>query len=257
MPILKLFDLNKNFGGIKAVSNINIDIFDGELLGLIGPNGAGKTTIFNLITGIYSPTLGEINLKNKKGKYIQIHGLKPYQISRMGISRTFQNIRLFSNLSVIDNVKIAMHKDIKYSIFESFLKLPRVNKNEVEIEKKANELLSIVNIVGKNNHLAKNLSYGEQRKLEIARALATNPKIIFMDEPAAGMNPNETEELAKLVREIRDRFKLTIVFIEHDMKFVMNLCERIYVLDFGNIIAEGTPAEIKSNKKVIKAYLGE
>lgn len=257
MPILKLFDLNKNFGGIKAVSNINIDIFEGELLGLIGPNGAGKTTIFNLITGIYSPTLGEINLKNKKGKYIQIHGLKPYQISRMGISRTFQNIRLFSNLSVIDNVKIAMHKDIKYSIFESFLKLPRVNKNEVEIEKKANELLSIVNIVGKNNHLAKNLSYGEQRKLEIARALATNPKIIFMDEPAAGMNPNETEELAKLVREIRDRFKLTIVFIEHDMKFVMNLCERIYVLDFGNIIAEGTPAEIKSNKKVIKAYLGE
>jgi len=256
MSLLKVTDLTRNFGGLTAVANVNMTIEKNELIGLIGPNGAGKTTLFNVLTGIYEPSTGKVEL-TVNGKIKDISGLKPYQISRLGLSRTFQNIRLFKDLSVIDNVKIGMHKDIKYGTLKAITRLGNYYQEERRIEQKAVELLTTMNLISKRDHLAKNLPYGEQRKLEIARALATNPVILFLDEPAAGMNPQETAELTALIKIIKTKFDLTIVLIEHDMSLVMNICERIYVLDYGRCIANGTPTEIKHIKRVIEAYLGE
>lgn len=252
MPLLKVNNLSKSFGGLKAVSNLNFNIENRELIGLIGPNGAGKTTIFNLLTGVYEPTEGEILFDEKN-----VAGLKPYQVTHRGMARTFQNIRLFGDLSVIDNVKIAFHQHAKYSSLSSIFRLPSYYKGEAEMEAKGMELLKIFRLEEKAREMAKNLPYGEQRRLEIARALATEPKLLLLDEPAAGMNPQETHELTDLIRFIREKFQLTVLLIEHDMSLVMQVCERIYVLDYGMIIAEGTPEVIKANPKVIEAYLGE
>ena len=252
MALLKATKLSKVFGGLKAVSNFEVIIEKGELIGLIGPNGAGKTTAFNLLTGVYEPTTGEIELDGKS-----LVGLKPYQITQLGLARTFQNIRLFSELTVLDNVKIAYHFHVKYGILESVLRMGRYHKEEAEIEAKAIELLKIFKLDDKKDEIAKNLPYGEQRRLEIARALAAQPKLLLLDEPAAGMNPQETQELMKMIQWIKKEFDLTILLIEHDMSLVMNVCERIYVLEYGNIIAQGVPEEIKNNPRVIEAYLGE
>ncbi|MCF0111565.1 MAG: ABC transporter ATP-binding protein [Erysipelotrichaceae bacterium] len=254
--ILKTRDLSREFGGLIAVDSVNLDIEENSLVGLIGPNGAGKTTLFNLLTGVYEPTRGMIMLQAEKS-FTSIGGMKPYQITKMGLARTFQNIRLFKNKSVLDNVKIAMHKDIQYGVVAGILRLPSFFKEENRVHEMAMELLNEVHLADKANELAKNLPYGEQRRLEIARALATKPKILFLDEPAAGMNPQETKELTDLIRHIREQFKVTIILIEHDMSLVMNLCEKIYVLNYGECIACGTPEEIKNNPKVIEAYLGE
>lgn len=252
MALLKTTKLSKVFGGLKAVSDFEVTIEKGELIGLIGPNGAGKTTAFNLLTGVYEPTTGEIELDGKS-----IVGLRPYQITQQGFARTFQNIRLFAELTVLDNVKIAYHFHIKYGILESVLRIGRYHNEEAEIEKKAIALLEIFQLADKKDEIAKNLSYGEQRRLEIARALAAQPKLLLLDEPAAGMNPQETQELMKMIQWIKKEFDLTILLIEHDMSLVMNVCERIYVLEYGSIIAQGVPEEIKSNPRVIEAYLGE
>lgn len=256
MSLLKVTDLTKNFGGLCAVNKVNMDIQAGELIGLIGPNGAGKTTLFNLLTGVYEPSEGMIEL-DVNGKMVSIGGVKPYKVTAMGVARTFQNIRLFKNLKVIDNVKIAMHKDIKYGSLAAILRLPSYYHEEERIEKEAFALLKEVGLENKKDELACNLPYGEQRRLEIARALATNPKLLFLDEPAAGMNPQETNDLTSLIHEIKDKYGLTIILIEHDMSLVMTICERIYVLDYGKCIANGTPEEIKNNPRVIEAYLGE
>lgn len=250
--LLKADKLSKVFGGLKAVSNLNIELAEGELIGLIGPNGAGKTTAFNLLTGVYEPSEGEIEFNGKS-----VVGLKPYQITQRGIARTFQNIRLFSELSVLDNVKIAYHFHVKYGLMESVLRIGRYISEEREIEAKARRFLEIFQLDHKKNEIARNLPYGEQRRLEIARALAAQPKLLLLDEPAAGMNPQETQQLMEMIRWIRKEFALTILLIEHDMSLVMGVCERIYVLDYGVIIATGTPQEIKNNPKVIEAYLGE
>lgn len=252
MALLKATKLSKVFGGLKAVSNFEVTIEKGELIGLIGPNGAGKTTAFNLLTGVYEPTTGEIEFDGKS-----MIGLKPYQITQHGLARTFQNIRLFAELSVLDNVKIAYHFHVKYGILESVLHMGRYHKEEAEIEKKAIALLEIFKLADKKDEIAKNLPYGEQRRLEIARALAAQPKLLLLDEPAAGMNPQETQELMKMIKWIKQEFDLTILLIEHDMSLVMNVCERIYVLEYGSIIAQGVPEEIKNNPRVIEAYLGE
>ena len=256
MSLLKVTDLTKNFGGLCAVNKVNMEINQGELIGLIGPNGAGKTTLFNLLTGVYEPSEGTIEL-NIDGKMVSIGGIKPYKITAMGVARTFQNIRLFKNLKVIDNVKIAMHKDIKYGTLAAILRLPIYYAEEERIHNEALALLKEVGLEHKKDELACNLPYGEQRRLEIARALATNPKILFLDEPAAGMNPQETNELTNLIHHLRDKYHFTIILIEHDMSLVMTICERIYVLDYGKCIANGTPVEIKNNPRVIEAYLGE
>lgn len=252
MTLLKVNNLSKVFGGLKAVSNFNVDIANGELIGLIGPNGAGKTTAFNLLTGVYTPTEGQIEFDGQS-----VVGLKPYQITQRGIARTFQNIRLFSDLSVLDNVKIAYHFHVKYGLLESVLRMGRYHSEEEEIEAKAIKFLEIFQLADKKDEIARNLPYGEQRRLEIARALAAQPKLLLLDEPAAGMNPQETQKLMQMIRWIKKEFKLTILLIEHDMSLVMNVCERIYVLDYGTIIAQGTPQEIKNNPRVIEAYLGE
>lgn len=256
MSILKVEKLTKSFGGLTAVSNVNIDIKQGELVGLIGPNGAGKTTVFNLLTGVYVPTAGSVVL-SKDGKEKALQGLKPYTICKEGLARTFQNIRLFKDLTVLDNVRIAMHKNVKYGLLSSFFHLPLYHREEKKLIDESIELLKILKLEHKKDEYAKNLPYGEQRHLEIARALATNPGLLLLDEPAAGMNPAETADLTELISWIRTKFQLTILLIEHDMSLVMKICERIYVLDHGMIIANGTPDEIKTNKRVIEAYLGE
>ena len=256
MSVLVVKNLTKNFGGLSAVSNVNLEINENELVGLIGPNGAGKTTFFNLLTGVYEPSEGSIELK-VNGKMKNIVKVKPYNITKLGMARTFQNIRLFKELSVLDNIKVAMNKDIKYGFFSAIFRLPKFYKEESRIHDNAIKLLEVVGLGEKRNELAKNLPYGEQRKLEIARALATNPTVLFLDEPAAGMNPQETNELTSLINKIKKDFNLTIILIEHDMSLVMTLCERIFVLDYGKLIAKGTPEEIKNNKRVVEAYLGE
>ena len=255
MSLLEVKELTKNFGGLAAVSNVDFAIEENELVGLIGPNGAGKTTFFNLLTGVYVPAEGTIELEidNKK---VLLNGKAPYKITDLGLARTFQNIRLFKELTVIDNVLIAMHSTMGESTFHSLLRTPTYYRKEAEMREKALELLAIFELEKKYDVLAKNLPYGEQRRLEIVRALATDPKILFLDEPAAGMNPQETAELTALIRKIQKDFKITVVLIEHDMSLVMNVCERIYVLEYGRLLAKGTPEEIQKNPAVIKAYLG-
>lgn len=256
MSILTMRNVTRLFGGLAAVSDVNLYLDQGELVGLIGPNGAGKTTLFNLITGVYEPSKGEICLE-VDGKMVQIGGKEPYKISQLGISRTFQNIRLFKSMTVLDNLLVAMHQNCKYSLLDGVLRTPKYFKYEKEMGKEAMHILEFVGLAKYATDQARNLSYGEQRKLEIARALATKPKLLFLDEPAAGMNPQETAELTELIHKIRDEFGVTILLIEHDMSLVMKLCERIYVLDYGRLIANGVPDKIKHNKKVIEAYLGE
>ncbi len=252
MALLEVKNLYKSFGGLSALVDFNMMIEEGELVGLLGPNGAGKTTVFNLVTGVYRPDRGSIMMEGRS-----LVGRKPHDICRTGIARTFQNIRLFGGLSVIDNVRISFHKDVPYSLPAAVLRLPVFIRGEGWMDKKASEYLELLGLLEKKDELAKNLPYGDQRRLEIARALATNPKLLILDEPAAGMNPQETQELMKLILSLRDEFKLTILLIEHDMSLVMGLCERILVLDYGRTIAEGRPEEIKNNPRVIEAYLGE
>ena len=252
MSLMEIKNLDKSFGGLSAVLNFSILLDKKELIGLIGPNGAGKTTVFNLITGVYKPDQGSIIFNGQN-----IAGMAPHTICAQGIARTFQNIRLFNDLSVLDNVKIAAHKNVPYGFLSAIFRTPGFFQGEKKIEKEALKYLEIFNLDDKKNELAKNLPYGEQRRLEIARAMATRPTMLILDEPAAGMNPQETQELMKLIRWIRKEFNLTILLIEHDMSLVMGVCERLYVLDYGQIIAEGKPGEIRSNKRVIEAYLGE
>ena len=252
MSLLKTTNLGISFGGLRAVDDVNMEIKDGELIGLIGPNGAGKTTIFNLLTGVYKPTDGDISLNG-----ISINKKNTPQIVALGVARTFQNIRLFKNLSVLDNVKMALNSSMKYNTFEAIFRLPRFWKEEKEITDKALDLLDIFDMAEMANVISGNLSYGQQRKLEIARALATNQKLLLLDEPAAGMNPNETKELMNTISFIRNKFNIAILLIEHDMDLVMGICERLYVLNFGKVIASGLPDEIQNNKEVIAAYLGE
>lgn len=252
MSLMEITNLHKSFGGLSAVLNFNFQLEQGELVGLIGPNGAGKTTVFNLITGVYKPDQGAVNFDGRN-----IAGMAPSNICKKGIARTFQNIRLFNDLSVLDNVKIALHKDVGYSLLGAVFRTPGYFKGEDKITAEALEYLKIFKLDSKKDEIASNLPYGEQRRLEIARALATRPQILILDEPAAGMNPQETKELMNLIEWIRKDFNLSILLIEHDMSLVMGVCERIYVLDYGQVIATGLPEEIRNNKRVIEAYLGE
>ncbi|HEU4964468.1 MAG TPA: ABC transporter ATP-binding protein [Bacilli bacterium] len=250
--ILQVENASRIFGGLRAVSEVNMKIDQGELVGLIGPNGAGKTTLFNLLTGVYEPSEGKIFLNGRS-----VGGKKPYQITKLGAARTFQNIRLFGDMTVLENVMVAYNMHASHGLFSSIFRLPSHFGGEQEMREKAIEFLKIFKLDGKLDEYAKNLPYGEQRRLEIARALAAKPQLLLLDEPAAGMNPQETTDLMNLIRWIRDEFKITILLIEHDMGLVMGVCERIYVLDHGQIIAEGTPAEIRANSKVVEAYLGQ
>ena len=251
MVLLEVKDLTKNFGGLTAVGDVTMELHEGELVGLIGPNGAGKTTLFNLLTGVYEPSEGTITLAGTL-----LNGKAPSKIASLGLGRTFQNIRLFKNMTVLENVLIGLGNHGKAEVFASFFRLPAFYKNEESLKTKAIELLKIFDLDGDVDTLAKNLPYGQQRRLEIVRALATEPKILFLDEPAAGKNPQETAELTQLIRKIKEEFNITIMLIEHDMSLVMEVTERIYVLEYGRLIAHGTPAEIRSNKRVIEAYLG-
>ena len=252
MAMLDVKNLSISFGCLKAVDDFSITIEKGQLYGLIGPNGAGKTTIFNLLTGVYKPDGGRILLDGK-----DITGHKAIQINQAGIARTFQNIRLFKELSVLDNVKVGLHNHHKYSTLSGILRLPSYYKVEKEMDERAMELLKVFDLDKEFDYKASNLPYGKQRKLEIARALATEPKLLLLDEPAAGMNPNETAELMKTIRFVRDHFDMTVLLIEHDMKLVSGICERLTVLNFGHMLAEGPTSEVLSNPEVIKAYLGE
>ena len=251
-PVLETRKLGISFGGLKAVNDFNIKIYPGELVGLIGPNGAGKTTVFNLLTGVYVPTEGTVLLDG-----VPLNGKKVHQFVEAGVARTFQNIRLFTDMTVIENVKVAFSKDLHYNLLDAMFRTPKFWKAEQEITEKALDLLEICGLADKANELASSLPYGRQRKLEIARALATDMKLLLLDEPAAGMNPTETAELLSCINTIRERFGVAILLIEHDMSLVMNICERIQVIDYGQTIASGLPAEIASNPRVIAAYLGE
>jgi len=252
MPLLEAKGMGVDFGGLRALSDFEIAIESNELVGLIGPNGAGKTTAFNLLTGVYAPTEGSIFLDGKS-----IGGKKPYYINNLGIARTFQNIRLFKGLSVIENVKTAFHAHMKYGVMSGIFRLPKYWREETAIHKEALELLSVFDMSDLADVNAGNLPYGKQRQLEIARALATHPKLLLLDEPAAGMNPSETQLLMDTIQLIREKFGIAILLIEHDMKLVMGICQRMIVLDYGMIIATGKPEEIKNNPRVIEAYLGE
>ena len=252
MALLEAKNLSISFGGLRAVDDFNIEIKKGCLYGLIGPNGAGKTTVFNLLTGVYKPNEGIVSLDGKN-----ITGKKTIDINQEGIARTFQNIRLFKDLSVVDNVKVGLHNHLKYSTLEGILRLPRYRKIEKEMEEEAMKLLEVFDLAGEAETLASNLPYGKQRKLEIARALATRPKLLLLDEPAAGMNPNETLELMDTIRFVRDNFDMTILLIEHDMKLVSGICEELTVLNFGRVLCQGKTSDVLNNPEVIKAYLGE
>ena len=252
MPLLEAKEMGIDFGGLRAVSNFDLSLEDNELVGLIGPNGAGKTTVFNLLTGVYSPTEGDILFKGES-----ITGKRPYIINNMGIARTFQNIRLFKGLSVIENVKTALHAQMSYNALEGIFRLPRFWRDESKIHKEALELLSVFDMADLADSSANNLPYGRQRQLEIVRALATHPKLLLLDEPAAGMNPSETQSLMDTIQLIRKKFNVSILLIEHDMHLVMGICQRMAVLDYGMIIATGKPDEIKNNPRVIEAYLGD
>ena len=254
--VLEASDVSIIFGGLCAVSDFSCELREGGLYGLIGPNGAGKTTLFNMISGIYTPTSGQLSFWDKNGKVRIINKMKPAGLNAIGIARTFQNIRLFGNLSVSDNVRIALHSSRTVSPLDVLLRTPKFRRDEKMMSERAMYLLQLFKIDGKKDSLARNLPYGEQRKLEIARALASKPKLLLLDEPAAGMNPQETAELMRMIDFIRKEFDLTILLIEHDMKLVMGICEHIMVLDYGRVIAEGKPEEIRTNPQVIKAYLG-
>ena len=252
MAMLEVTSLGISFGGLRAVDELSMKIEEGGLVGLIGPNGAGKTTVFNMLTGVYRPTDGGIRLDGQN-----LIGKKPHDICKMGVARTFQNIRLFSNLSVLDNVKTGLHNEITYTLAESLLHLGSYRKKERAMDGRAMELLEVFGLESVVDYKAANLPYGKQRKLEIARALATDPKLLLLDEPAAGMNPNETEELMETIELVRKKFGVTVLLIEHDMKLVSGICEYLYVLNFGRLLAEGAPSEVLSNPEVVTAYLGE
>ena len=253
MAMLDVTKLSISFGGLRAVDELTMQIEEGGLVGLIGSNGAGKTTVFNMLTGVYLPTEGGIRLDGRKN----LIGKKPADICKMGVARTFQNIRLFPKLSVLDNVKAGLHNQVTYSLAESMLHLGGYSKKRKDMDQRALEILSVFGLDSSANDLASNLPYGKQRKLEISRALATSPKLLLLDEPAAGMNPNETGELMETISLVRKKYGVTILLIEHDMKLVQGICEYLYVLNFGKLLAEGTPAQVLNDPAVIKAYLGD
>ncbi len=249
--VLEVKGLTKRFGGLAAVNDVSFDVREGGISGLIGPNGAGKTTIFNLVTGVYKVTAGEVSFQGRR-----IENMEPYKIADLGVTRTFQNIRLFKNLSVFDNVLTACHLSAKYTIPEAILRLPRFRREEKVLADKATFLLEIMGLQDRRDIQANNLPYGLQRRLEIVRALALDPKLLLLDEPAAGMNPDETEQLMRLISEIRERFKLSVLLIEHHMDLVMGICEHIVVLNFGQKLSEGSADTVSSDPKVMEAYLG-